>query len=154
MPHSAIQRKQSTLRRINLAAQRLAIERGYDGFTLDDLAAEVGVSRRTLFNHVSGKEEAVIGVRPDWDPEAVAAFRAGGPSGNLFDDLLHLIVDVLVVEDADRTETARFHQLLETNPTIAHKVHRELEKLCVGAVAWPSSAPARPTPSGPASSFS
>lgn len=38
------------------AAQRLAVDCGYSGFTVEDLARAVGVSRRTLFNHVSSKE--------------------------------------------------------------------------------------------------
>ena len=46
------------------AAQRLSVNCGYSGFTIDDLAEAVGVSRRTLFNHVSSKEEAVLGALP------------------------------------------------------------------------------------------
>ena len=46
------------------AAQRLAVDCGYAGFTVEDLARAVGVSRRTLFNHVSSKEEAVLGMLP------------------------------------------------------------------------------------------
>ena len=38
------------------AAQRLAVDCGYAGFTVEDLARAVGASRRTLFNHVSSKE--------------------------------------------------------------------------------------------------
>ena len=41
--------------------ERLADDRGFDGFTMDELAAAAAVSRRTLFNHVSGKLEAVLG---------------------------------------------------------------------------------------------
>ncbi|MBB2986541.1 TetR/AcrR family transcriptional regulator [Terracoccus luteus] len=141
MAQSASIRRQSTLRRITVAAQELAIERGYDGFTLDDLAAAVGVSRRTLFNHVSGKEEAVVGVRPDFDPVLVERFRAGGPTGDLFDDLLLLIVELLDREDASREDAGRFHRLLETNPQLTPRVHRELERVCTEAVEMASVRP-------------
>ena len=46
---------------IHAAACRLVVERGYYGFTMDDLAGAVGVSRRTLFNHVPDKASAVLG---------------------------------------------------------------------------------------------
>lgn len=141
MAQSATVRRQSTLRRITVAAQELAIDRGYDGFTLDDLAAAVGVSRRTLFNHVSGKEEAVVGVRPDFDPVLVERFRAGGPTGDLFDDLLHLIVELLDREGASREDAGRFHRLLETNPQLTQRVHRELERVCTEAVEMASDRP-------------
>ncbi|MEP7330550.1 MAG: helix-turn-helix domain-containing protein [Terracoccus sp.] len=140
------QRKQSTLRRINIAAQELAIGRGYDGFTLDDLATEVGVSRRTLFNHVSGKEQAVVGVTPDFDPALVAQFQAGGPSGNLFDDLLALIVELLERENAGREDAGRFQRLLETNPSLTHRVHVELERVCGDAVAMAGHRPGETDP--------
>lgn len=149
MTQSAISRtarKQSTLRRINVSAQSLAIERGYDGFTLDDLAAAVGVSRRTLFNHVSGKEEAVVGVRPDFDPQLVARFREGGPTGNLFDDLLALIVELLDREDANREDAGRFHRLLETNPSLTPRVHRELERVCGDAMTMAGDRPGEHDP--------
>lgn len=139
-------RQQWTLRRINIAAQELAIARGFDGFTLDDLAIEVGVSRRTLFNHVSGKEQAVVGVTPDFDPVLVAQFQAGGPSGNLFDDLLALIVELLDREDADREDAGRFHRLLETNPNLTHRVHGELERVCGDAVAMAGHRPGEHDP--------
>ncbi len=139
-------RQQSTLRRINIAAQELAIERGYDGFTLDDLATEVGVSRRTLFNHVSGKEQAVVGVTPDFDPDLLAEFQSGGPSGNLFDDLLALIVELLARENANREDAGRFQRLLETNPHLTPRVHRELERVCGDAVAMASHRPGENDP--------
>ena len=141
MASSAIVRRRSTLRRITIAAQELTIERGYDGFTLDELAERVGVSRRTLFNHVRGKEEAVLGVRPDFDPALVADFRAGGPTGDLFEDLLALIVELLDREDADRADAARFHRLLETNPALIGRVITELDTVCAEAVAMAADRP-------------
>lgn len=41
------------------AAARLARHKGLQGFTVNDLAEAAGVSRRTVFNHFSGVEEAV-----------------------------------------------------------------------------------------------
>jgi AcrR family transcriptional regulator len=41
------------------AAFDLAVERGLDAFTIDEVAARAGYSRRTFANHYSCKEEAV-----------------------------------------------------------------------------------------------
>lgn len=40
----------------------LAREHGVDGFTIDDLAARAGYSRRTFANYYSGKEAAIVAV--------------------------------------------------------------------------------------------
>lgn len=46
-------------RAIVVAAAVLAREHGLHGFTVNDLATAAGVSRRTIFNHFSGVEDAV-----------------------------------------------------------------------------------------------
>lgn len=46
-------------RAIVQAAAELARENGVEGFTVNDLAEAAGVSRRTVFNHFSGVEDAV-----------------------------------------------------------------------------------------------
>lgn len=98
--------------RIRAAASRLTVERGYDGFTMDDLAERVGVSRRTLFNVVPDKESAVLGLEPDFrSGQEGAVFRAGGPSGRLAADLLTMFESVMArlsgtdPESASRTAT-------------------------------------------------
>lgn len=52
-------------RAIVQAAAQLARERGLEGFTVKDLAAEAGVSRRTVFNHFARTEDAVLGASVD-----------------------------------------------------------------------------------------
>src|SRR5262245_7061502 len=70
--HSASEdRKSSTARRITVCAQRLTDERGFDGFTMDDLAEAAGLSRRTLFNYFPSKADAVLGAGPELDDEFI-----------------------------------------------------------------------------------
>ncbi len=55
-------KRQQTSRALARAAFDLTCEHGLDGFTLDDVVVEVGVSRRTFANYFSCKEEAVMGL--------------------------------------------------------------------------------------------
>lgn len=48
-----------THQRLAEAAFELAVERGLDGFVIEDITSRAGYSRRTFANHFSGKEEAV-----------------------------------------------------------------------------------------------
>ena len=55
-------KRRDTARALSRAAFELALERGPDGFTIDEVAARAGYSRRTFANHYSGKEQAIVGV--------------------------------------------------------------------------------------------
>ena len=92
-------RRRSTTRQIARCARRLAAEHGVDGFTMEQLATDAGVSRRTLFNYFPGKVDAVLGPMPEAPDEALEEFRAGGPSGDLVKDLRHLASSILDAED-------------------------------------------------------
>jgi AcrR family transcriptional regulator len=45
---------------IRRAAIRLFVERGYDVVTTDEIAAAAGISARTLFRHVTAKEDLLL----------------------------------------------------------------------------------------------
>lgn len=83
-------RRQRTLARLEEVAIRLFSERGYDAVTVDDIAAEAEVSRRTFFRYFPGKEEvlfadnhrrldelrAALAARPGEEPALTALRRA------------------------------------------------------------------------------
>ncbi len=52
-------KRRATAHALARAAFDLAVERGVDGFTIDDVASRAGYSRRTFANHFACKEEAV-----------------------------------------------------------------------------------------------
>lgn len=67
----------STRERI-LAAARLAIaERGYDGVSLDQLAAGLGVTKQTVLHHVGSKDGLITAVLVRCADELGAAFDHG-----------------------------------------------------------------------------
>lgn len=57
-------KKAGTRLAISRAALRLAVERGPDAITVDDIAAAAEVSPRTVFNYFATKDEAILGFDP------------------------------------------------------------------------------------------
>lgn len=60
-PESLRDRQRAQIRAdIRRAAFRLFVERGYDAVTTEEIATSAGVSPRTLFRHVSTKEDLLL----------------------------------------------------------------------------------------------
>jgi AcrR family transcriptional regulator len=138
MTHSATSRdarRATTAHRITACAQRLADERGLEGFTLEDLAEAAAVSRRTLFNYVPGKLDAVLGPVPVLPAEPLDTFRAGGPHHDLVEDLAVLAHPMLAGEAVGREEVARHRRLLRANPRLLAAAHERFETLSAQLVA-------------------
>jgi len=133
MEESAIVRpdkRQQTAQRITTTAQQLVLEHGLDGFTMEQLAEQVGVSRRTLFNYFPGKDDAILGGPPEIDDALLEEFTAGGPTGNLVDDLAALVLGVLHRSPGTREDVARGRQVMRSNPRLIAFAHERLEE-CV-----------------------
>lgn len=116
---STLTRRDQTARRITFCAQSLAVQQGYDHFTLDELAEQAGVSRRTQFNYFPGKLDAVLGARPGLPTEAVERFVAGGPQGEILGDLGELVCALLTVwGPLTREQWATMRDCLIANPRV------------------------------------
>jgi len=127
--NTRIGRRTATSHRISVCAQRLAEERGFDGFTMDDLAEAAGVSRRTLFNYYSGKVDATLGAAPGPGDELLAEFRAGGPTGDLVADLVSLAKAVQSTAEFDRADEARSRRLLLAEPRLLAAAHERIRAI-------------------------
>lgn len=85
-------RKRETSRALTDSARAMTSERGFAGFTVEELCAEVGVSRRTFFNYFESKENAVFGFATvDSRQEAVEAEFVAG-DGDLLEDFIRLTI--------------------------------------------------------------
>lgn len=95
---------------------------------MEDLAEGAEVSRRTLFNYFPGKDAAVLGDVPDFDAELVDVFVAGGPQGDLVEDVVVLVGSFLGGESLRREDLARFHDLMAREPRLTRMVRDRFEE--------------------------
>jgi AcrR family transcriptional regulator len=104
-------KKRQTRSALQREGVRLAAERGLDAVTVEDIAEAAGVSTRTFFNYFSSKEDALVGDGPPTPTdEARAVFVAGGPGGDLLDDL-KVLLSSPVRADPDFSATLRDFRL-------------------------------------------
>jgi len=73
-------KRKETLQRITDAGIRLFLEKGYDGTTLDEIAAAAGISRRTFFHYFESKDDILLSLQSGMGDLIADAVRAA-PSG-------------------------------------------------------------------------
>lgn len=73
-------KRRETLQRITDAGTRLFIAHGYEGTTLDAIAAEAGISRRTFFYYFKSKDEILLAMQAGLG-DMLAAGLAQEPPG-------------------------------------------------------------------------
>jgi AcrR family transcriptional regulator len=81
-------KKEATAQALAQAAFELAMERGVDGFVIDDVASRAGYSRRTFANHYCCKEEAIASILLSGLRDS-ESFLLGLPKGTSVLDALH-----------------------------------------------------------------
>jgi len=107
-------RRRATRSRIAHTALQLTAEHGFDGFTVDELAAAADISRRTFFNYFPTKEDALFGGPDEPSKELEERFVSGGPTGNLMDDLVTLFLDSAATHSIDAEQIRLLRAVLET----------------------------------------
>lgn len=122
-------KRYETAQRITACALRLTDRHGLDGFTMEQLAEAADVSRRTLFNYFPTKLDAVLGAAPEVPEEHVDAFRAGGPHGDLVEDLAELARSALSGTSQDRATLEIGRRLLAAEPRLFLAAHRRFEAI-------------------------
>lgn len=99
------ERNRAELRaRVDAAALRLFAERGYDAVSMDDVAAAAGVSLSTLFRHVRGKDQLLVGSLRVGRAQIVGAFATRPPAEPVAAALAAAILH-RTQQFADETET-------------------------------------------------
>jgi len=78
------------------AAERLFLEHGFDGVSMDDLAESAGVARRTLYNQFTGKEEILREVLNRLSGQIADALPPGIETQGDIDTVLRLVARALL----------------------------------------------------------
>ncbi|MEU2435429.1 TetR family transcriptional regulator [Streptomyces rubradiris] len=102
------------------AATALFLERGFEATTVDDIAAAVGMSQRSVFRYFATKEEIVLGHFGLVVDDLLAALRAR-PAGEPVWTSLRRAFDVLVVRreaPGHRHTPAPVHRLVFETPVL------------------------------------
>lgn len=126
-------KRSTTAHTITMCAQQLAIEHGYDEFTLDQLAQAAGVSRRTLFNYFPSKLDAVLGTLPRVPHEDAEAFLQGRPTGTLMHDLSLLVLKLLEHKQVSKQEWRLSRECFERNPKLLVSAMGKFRETCAAA---------------------
>ncbi|EEI17703.1 transcriptional regulator, TetR family [Corynebacterium lipophiloflavum DSM 44291] len=112
----------ATLYRIYDESLALVEQHGADAVTVEDICAAADISRRTFFNYVASKDDAILGAFPfELDSEALATIEST-PS----DNIIELIVSQLKenAEHLDRGLLERRRVMVADNPSLAHATHK------------------------------
>lgn len=121
------QRKRETSRALTDAARRLTTEQGFAGFTIEELCAEVGVSRRTFFNYFESKENAVFGFATIDSRQEALEEEFASQHGDLIDDFIELTVRRFELFNPVEDAPALF-AVIEQEPRLLKAAFEQLAK--------------------------
>lgn len=118
-------RREATYAALTAEARRLTAERGLAGFTVEEVADAVGVSRRTVFNYFQTKEDAVLGVRDD-DPltEHRKTFLAEADARDLPEALRDLVLTMFDAMEHVPADGEELIELMHGEPALLRRMDR------------------------------
>jgi len=107
------------------AALDLFTERGFDGVTIDDIAAAADVSRRTFFRYFASKEDVILSDHPRRLDELQAELDRRPADEPALTALRHAILSLVSTYEENRDHMVRRFRLLTTTPAL------EARSLCL-----------------------
>lgn len=115
-------KKRATRNGLTAAALRLAVERGADAVTVDDIAAAADVSVRTFFNYFATKEEAFVADDLERGRAFLTRLGAAPDDEAVWPLLWSTARECLVTSDLPGREQALKEMLVRSSPAIAAHV--------------------------------
>lgn len=112
-------RRRETRKRIIDSATDLVEKHGFDNVTVEDICVEAGISRRTFFNYMECKDEAVLGPAPFTVSEEGLQRIANTQSDNLV-ALIIAEASLPDSEDVGPETIERRRKIFAANPTLAN----------------------------------
>ncbi|SHN15569.1 TetR/AcrR family transcriptional regulator [Cryptosporangium aurantiacum] len=109
-------KRRETWQALRSAAITLVSERGLDGVSVDEIAAAANVSKRTLFNYFSSKEDLIFGPDPA-EPARLAAIAEARPADEpIWDSLREILLGYV---NGYPAKLALHKRLLAASPGLA-----------------------------------
>lgn len=103
---------------IERVALRLFLEHGYDAVSVDDIAAEAGMSARTFFRYYATKDEILRRYRSGLTEALLDAFAAQPAEMRALDALRAAYASTSAVAAPDRERVRALGRLLATAPAV------------------------------------
>ncbi|WP_291314864.1 TetR/AcrR family transcriptional regulator [Corynebacterium sp. UBA2622] len=114
-------KRRDTRRRIVDEAMKLVEAKGFTNVTVEDICEAADISRRTFFNYMDSKDQAVLGAHPFEITEDALEVIATTQSDNVLDLMFS---QILAVPDAhNRERLMRRRAILSQNPALAGAVY-------------------------------
>lgn len=109
-------KRRETRGRITDAGIRLFLEKGYDATTLDEIAAEAGISRRTFFYYFKSKDEILLSLQSGMGAMIVDALRDQPSDQRPLEAVRDAVLKVCSIIPAD--DMIAIDDLMRTNPIV------------------------------------
>jgi AcrR family transcriptional regulator len=103
------------------AALRLALEKGPDHVTVEEIAEAADVSVRTFFNYYSHKEHAILGRNPEHLERALERMRTAPAQESPLTTMWFVVHDVLRDLESDG-ELSRRGELIMSSPALLYQL--------------------------------
>ena len=114
-------KKERTRRAIEKVALELFEERGFDGATIDEIAAQADISPRTFFHYFPSKEDVVLADYSARLERIVSALESGNPdeAEPPWDVLRAAFLAVAADYESEREQLFRRFRIIQTTPSVA-----------------------------------
>ncbi|MFI7000371.1 TetR family transcriptional regulator [Nocardia sp. NPDC050175] len=119
-PDLRARRRRQTELEIHTAAVTLAVERGADQITVDEIAARAGVSARTFFRYFATRDSALVYDRWGFSTAVDEVFARMDPHEVRMRDIEQAFGSVLATVDGDPDvgTTVRMYQTVTSSPQL------------------------------------
>ncbi|MDX2967708.1 TetR family transcriptional regulator [Kribbella solani] len=120
-------KKRETRAALAEAALRLALEKGPDQVTVEEIAEAADVSVRTFFNYFPHKEHAILGRNPEHVDRALERVLNAPASESPLTTMWFIVQDVLRDFEEDGEMTRRGELIMSTPDLLYHLLHASIE---------------------------
>lgn len=120
-------KRRQTRERLIREALRLFLERGFEGATIDDIAAAAEISRRSFFHYFASKEELVVA----WHDDSAAAITAALEAQPADLAPLRAIEEALIalVSQFAQADSLALAQLIHATPALSAREQAKYVRL-------------------------